>query len=50
MIQLTDHAVFEEAEFDEFVSRQCAHIISFWPKNKILNAAETINLFLGGLR
>ena len=50
MIQLTDHAVFEEAEFDDFVSRQCVHIISFWPKKKILNAAGASNLFLGGLR
>ena len=50
MIQLTDHAIFEEAGFDEFISKHCAHIISFWPKNKKLNKPGADNLFLGGLR
>jgi UDP-glucose 6-dehydrogenase len=50
MIQLTDHAIFEEAGFDEFISKHCAHIISFWPKNKKLNKPGVDNLFLGGLR
>lgn len=50
MIQLTNHDFFDTQEFDEFVISHCKSVISFWPKNKILNSSSAKHLFLGGLR
>lgn len=49
MIQLTNHEVFESKAFDEFVMKHCSNIVSFWPKNHILNQGSYKHLFLGGL-
>ena len=50
MIQLTNHEAFESEEFDEFLINHCSNIVSFWPKNQILNLSSAKNLFLGGLK
>ncbi len=50
MIQLTNHEVFESEAFDKFVIKHCSNIVSFWPKNQILNQGSYKHLFLGGLQ
>jgi len=49
MIQLTNHELFESDDFDSFVVKHCSQIISFWPKNKLINTPSGKHLFLGGL-
>jgi len=49
MIQLTNHELFESDDFDNFVVKHCSQIISFWPKNKLMNTPSAKHLFLGGL-
>lgn len=50
MIQLTNHEIFDTDQFDDFVINNCQCIISFWPKNKIINQNSRKHLFLGGLQ
>ena len=50
MIQLTNHEAFESEEFDEFLINHCSNIVSFWPKNQILNLSSAKHLVLGGLK
>jgi UDP-N-acetyl-D-mannosaminuronate dehydrogenase len=50
MVQLTNHEMFETITFDQFIYEHCRQIISFWPKNKLLNNILAKHLFLGGLQ
>jgi len=49
MIQLTNHEMFETSEFNDFIINHCEKIISFWPKNQLINNSPSNHLFLGGL-
>ena len=49
MVQLTNHEMFESMSFHQFVGDRCQHIVSFWPKIKLINKNSQKHLFLGGL-
>ena len=49
MVQLTNHEMFETSEFNDFIINHCEKIISFWPKNQLIDNSSSNNLFLGGL-
>jgi UDP-glucose 6-dehydrogenase len=49
MVQLTNHEMFETSAFNDFIINHCEKIISFWPKNQLINNSSSNNLFLGGL-
>jgi len=48
MIQLTNHEMFDDKEFNIYIDKSIDHIISFWPRAKPLNKKNK-SLFIGGV-
>ena len=48
MVQLTNHEIFEDPQFNTYVNTKVSHIISFWPR-KICRDNRSQSLYLGGI-
>ena len=49
MVQLTNHEMFDEGEFNSFVDECVSHVVSFWPR-KNGNPKTMESLYLGGVK
>jgi len=47
MIQLTNHELFDDPKFNQFIDQSVSHVVSFWPR-KAPTVKPNRSLYLGG--